>query len=148
MTVSASVLFPEPFGPMIACTSPLRTTRSIPLRISLPSTLTWRSLITRSGNGHLLLREIGQRHSIERLRDGRLKLHPHRAGPAVLFADAIHHGVALGGAGLRLDRTFKRTHDVARGDRGRIASEGVAASGATLAVPETRPAEHPDELLE
>src|SRR5258705_11350745 len=148
MTVSASVLFPEPFGPMIACTSPLRTTRSIPLRISLPSTLTWRSLITRSGNGHLLLREIGQRHSIERLRDGRLQLHPDRARPAVLFAYAIHHGVALGGADLRLDRPFEATHDVARGDRGRIGGEGVAAAGAALAVHKPRLAKHGDELLE
>src|SRR2546430_10370086 len=30
----ASVLFPEPFGPMMACTSPARTVRSTPRRIS------------------------------------------------------------------------------------------------------------------
>ena len=29
---------PEPFGPMIACTSPAFTARSMPLRIFLPST--------------------------------------------------------------------------------------------------------------
>ena len=40
MIASDSVLLPEPFGPMIAWASPLRTTRSIPLRIFLPSTLT------------------------------------------------------------------------------------------------------------
>src|SRR5712692_1858535 len=121
MIVSASVLFPEPFGPMIACTSPLRTTRSIPLRISLPSTVTCRSLMTRSGNGHFLLREIGERHGIERLRDGRLQLHPHRSRSAVLLADAIEDRVALGSADLRLDGTFQRAHDVARGDSSWIA---------------------------
>src|SRR5436189_16629 len=47
MIASESVLLPEPFGPMIACTEPLSTTRSIPLRIVLPSTLTTRSLISR-----------------------------------------------------------------------------------------------------
>src|SRR5881394_442263 len=39
----ASVLFPEPFGPMIACTSPLPIVRSTPLRISRAATRTWRS---------------------------------------------------------------------------------------------------------
>src|SRR5207244_4460180 len=148
MTVSASVLLPEPFGPMIACTSPLRTTRSIPFRISLPSTVTWRSLMTRSGNGHLLLCEIGEGHAVERLRDGRLKLHPHRARPAVLLANAVEDRVAFGGADLRLDRAFQRAHDVARGDRGRIARERVAAPRAALAVHQTSLAKHRDELLE
>src|SRR6267143_1086611 len=105
MTVSASVLLPEPFGPMIACTSPLRTTRSIPFRISLPSTVTCRSLMTRSGNGYFLLREIRERHGIERLRDGRLQLHPHRPRSAVLLADAVEDGIAFRGADLRLDRS-------------------------------------------
>src|SRR4029079_12963202 len=31
-----SVLFPDPLGPMMACTSPGRTSRSIPLRMSIP----------------------------------------------------------------------------------------------------------------
>src|SRR6185295_6354973 len=96
------------------------------------------SLMTRSGNGHLLLREIGQRHAVERLRDGRLKLDPHRAGPAVLLADAIHNGVALGGADLRLDRTLERANDIARRDRGWVARKRVAAAGAALAIHETR----------
>src|SRR6267378_6021707 len=43
----ASVLLPEPFGPMIACTSPSRSVRSTPLRISLPATAT-RSPLTSS----------------------------------------------------------------------------------------------------
>jgi len=33
-----SVLLPEPLGPMMACTSPGRTTRSMPLRISFSPT--------------------------------------------------------------------------------------------------------------
>src|SRR5207245_900730 len=148
MTVSASVLLPEPFGPMIACTSPLRTTRSIPFRISLPSTITWRSLMTRSGNGHLLLCEIREGHGVERLCDRRLQLHPHRARPAVLLANAVEDRTALGGADLRLDRTLERANDVARGDPGGIARERVAAPRATLAVDETGLAQHGDELLE
>ncbi len=35
----ASVLLPEPFGPMTACTSPAFTVRSMPLRISLSPAL-------------------------------------------------------------------------------------------------------------
>src|SRR5712692_11904000 len=148
MIVSASVLLPEPFGPMIACTSPLRTTRSIPFRISLPSTVTWRSLMTRSGNGHFLLCEVGESHAVERLRDRRLQLHPHRSRPAVLLADAVEDGIALGGADLRLDAPFQCAHDVARRDRSWIARERAAAPRATLAIHETRFAQYSDELLE
>src|SRR6478735_9048588 len=42
---------PEPLGPMTACTSPERTTRSIPWRISLPSTPARRPWITSSDIG-------------------------------------------------------------------------------------------------
>src|SRR5437660_10195731 len=42
----ASVDLPEPFGPMMACTSPLVTLRSMPFRISLPSTDAYRSRIS------------------------------------------------------------------------------------------------------
>src|SRR5919204_1202584 len=38
MITLASVDLPEPFGPISACVSPCRTVRSIPSRISLPST--------------------------------------------------------------------------------------------------------------
>ena len=37
-STDASVDLPEPFGPMMACTSPAFTSRSMPRRISLPST--------------------------------------------------------------------------------------------------------------
>src|SRR2546428_6810494 len=39
MTVYASVLLPEPLGPMSACTSPWGTRRSTPRRISFSSTV-------------------------------------------------------------------------------------------------------------
>ena len=45
MSAFARVLFPEPFGPMIACTSPLFTVSVSPLRMGFPSTATWRSWI-------------------------------------------------------------------------------------------------------
>src|SRR3954470_21413187 len=43
MIAYESVLFPEPFGPMIACTSFTSTSRSTPFTISVPSSsATWR----------------------------------------------------------------------------------------------------------
>src|SRR5450759_1962879 len=50
MRAYASVVLPDPFGPMIAWTSPLPTTRSIPWRISVSGAAmgaTWRSRISR-----------------------------------------------------------------------------------------------------
>src|SRR5438034_7834330 len=46
ITVEARVLLPDPFGPMIAWISPCLTWKSTPLRISLPSMVAWRSLIS------------------------------------------------------------------------------------------------------
>ena len=40
----ANVLLPEPFGPMMACTSPAFTVKSMPRSISLPSIEAWRPL--------------------------------------------------------------------------------------------------------
>src|ERR1051325_8227673 len=48
MSVFANVLLPEPLGPMSACVSPLESSSESPLRISLPSTLTWRFVTIRS----------------------------------------------------------------------------------------------------
>src|SRR5260221_14263037 len=48
MSTCDRVDLPEPFGPMTACTSPDRTTRSMPWRISLPATLACRSVMTSS----------------------------------------------------------------------------------------------------
>jgi hypothetical protein len=104
--------------------------------------------MTRAGNGHFLLCEIGERHAIERLRDGRLQLHPHRARAAVLLADAVEDRIALGGADLRLDRPLQRANDVARRDRRRIARQHVAAARAALAIHQAGLAQDGDELLE
>src|SRR2546428_4213164 len=161
MIVSASVLLPEPFGPMIACTSPLFTARSIPFRIGLPSTVTWRSLISRSGTSALLhrglrreaarrrrLHEVREAHAVQRRRDVLLDREPHVVRRAARLQDAVHNGLALGRADLRLDRTLERAHDVARGDRLRLASEGVAAAGAALPIHQTGLAQARHELLE
>ena len=48
--IDASVDFPEPFGPMIAWTSPFGTSRLTPRRIGLPSTDTWRSVTFKIGS--------------------------------------------------------------------------------------------------
>src|SRR6478609_7824064 len=45
----ARVLLPEPLGPMMACTSPAFTVRSIPRRISLPPAFACKFLICRIG---------------------------------------------------------------------------------------------------
>src|SRR5215467_15098164 len=52
----ASVLFPEPFGPMIECTSPASKLRSIPFRISRLSTRTCKFLIS----SKLILRPLSR----------------------------------------------------------------------------------------
>src|SRR2546428_11089845 len=153
MIVSASVLLPEPLGPMIACTSPARTTRSMPRRIGLPSTATCRSLISRSGTRHLLachrcVREHVERPAVERLRDARLQRHPHVMRRAAGLQRAVLDRVTLGGADLWLDRTFERTHDVARGDRTWIARERVSAARAALALHQPGLAQARNELLE
>src|ERR1051325_5549117 len=121
MIVSASVLLPEPFGPMIAWTSPARTTRSMPLWISLWSTSTWRPLISRSGTDALLLRHGAprkrvERHAVERPGDVLLHRHPHVMRRASRLQRAVPHRFALGRADLRLDRTLERAHDLTGGD--------------------------------
>src|SRR5688572_15710276 len=44
--IAANVLFPLPFGPITACTSPALTVKSRPLRMSRPSTPACRFLIS------------------------------------------------------------------------------------------------------
>src|SRR2546422_585503 len=56
MRAFASVLLPEPFGPMTAWTSPLFKLSDTPFRISRPSTLARRSLISKSANSLPLIR--------------------------------------------------------------------------------------------
>src|SRR5713101_7935825 len=152
MIVSESVLLPEPFGPIIACTEPLSTVRSMPFRIGLPSTLTLRPWITRSDNAHtlprLLFREVREVHPVQRLRDGRLQLQPDEPRPAVGLLDAVQDRFALGRTDLGLDRPLERADDVARSDAGRITREHVTAARAALAVHQARLAERGDELFE
>src|SRR5437870_3774498 len=50
MRTLASVDLPDPLGPMMAWISPGRILRSTPRRISLPSTVAWRSSISRIGS--------------------------------------------------------------------------------------------------
>src|SRR5712691_3717608 len=115
MIASESVLFPEPFGPMIAWTEPLSTTRSIPLRIVLPSTLTTRSLISRL-DIHTLprrgRRKLRESHAIESLRDAVLELEPYSPRSAVGLAHAVQDWLALGGTDLRLDGPLERANHV------------------------------------
>src|SRR2546421_4825552 len=151
MIASESVLLPEPFGPMIAWTEPLSTTRSIPLRIVLPSTLTTRSLISRLDT-HTLprrgRRKLRESHAIESLRDAVLELEPYRPRSAVRLAHTVQDRLALGGTDLRLDRPLERTDDVTGRDLARLPSERIAAAGATLTVHETGLAEGGDQLFE
>src|SRR5436190_371163 len=151
MIASESVLLPEPFGPMIACTEPLSTTRSIPLRIVLPSTLTTRSLISRL-DMHTLPRrglgELGEGHAIECLRDAVLQLEPDRTRAAIGLTHAVQDGLSLGGTDLGLDRSLERAHDVTRRDLARLAGEDITAGRAALPVHETGLARRGDELLE
>src|SRR5947207_5906744 len=151
MIARESVLLPEPFGPMIACTEPLSTTRSIPLRIVLPSTLTTRSLISRL-DIHTLprrrCRDLRESHPVERLRDAVLELEPHRARSAVGLAHAVHDGLALGGADLWLDGPLERAHDITGCDLARLACEDVTPARPPLAVHEAGLAECGDERLQ
>src|SRR5690242_12892315 len=66
-----SVLFPDPLGPMMACTSPERIVRSIPLRISLPVTPARRPLISSTCSSiadHHLGLAVDDAHLVDRHR--------------------------------------------------------------------------------
>src|SRR5438093_12606727 len=111
MIASESVLLPEPFGPMIACTEPLSTASSIPFRIVLPSTLTTRSLISRLDIHTLprrVCRKLRESHAIGSLRDAGLKLEPRSPRSAVGLAHTVQDRLALGGTDLRLDWPLAR----------------------------------------
>src|SRR2546428_6232828 len=151
MIASESVLLPGPFGPMIACTEPLSTTRSIPLRIVLPSTLTTRSLISRL-DIHTLARrgrrKLRESHAIESFRDAVLEFEPDSPRSAVGLANTVQDGLAFGGTDLWLDRPLQRADHVASRDPARLPGKRVAAARAALAVHEPGLAQDGDELLE
>src|SRR5207245_5311402 len=137
MMASDSVLLPEPFGPMIACTEPLSTTRSIPLRIVLPSTLTTRSLISRLDMHPLprrSLRKLREGHAIEGLRDAVLQLEPHGARAAVGLTHAVQDRLSLGGTDLWFDRAFECAHHIPGVDVVRPATEAVTSVRSALPV--------------
>src|SRR5437867_7181458 len=151
MIASESVLLPEPFGPMIACTEPLSTTRSIPFRIVLPSTLTTRSLIS-SLDMHTLTRrgrrKLRESHAIESLRDAVLELQPYSPRSTVGLTHTVQDRLALRGTDLRLDRPLERANDVTGRDLAWLPGKRVAAARAPLAVHEAGLAQGGDELLE
>src|SRR5215468_787638 len=93
-----SVLLPEPFGPMTACTSPARRERSIPRRIATPPALACRSSISSMGRDPAIAsaHRAFEREPEQVLRlDGEL----HRQLAEHLLAEAVHDhrdGVLLG----------------------------------------------------
>src|SRR5256714_2779357 len=114
MRVCESVLLPDPLGPITACTSPLLTESDTPLRISRPSTLTRRSLISKSAitfvslpmdsvfkaNSVILLVRIAVERDPERVDGERRALHACRADLDTQFLEEI-----LGGKGFQfMDR--------------------------------------------
>src|ERR1051325_7978869 len=106
----ASVLLPEPLGPMIAWTSPALTVRSMPRRISLPSTLACRFLMTsiqtlslRRRRGESALEAVGVGDVVDRyfrqivgdealnvLPDRALRADPAIAAVLLALLEAIH----------------------------------------------------------
>src|SRR3984893_3775922 len=109
MRVCDSVLLPEPFGPITACTSPLLTESDTPLRISRPSTLTRRSLIWKSAIPLvslpvdsvfkaylvLLLVRIAVERDPERVDGERRALHPGRTDRDTQLIEEIPRGKGL-----------------------------------------------------
>src|SRR3954470_12409834 len=110
MIAFASVDLPEPFGPISAWTSPLDTSRSRPLRISLSSALTCRLRISRSAIG-LRCRGLkgwsGDRDRLDRRRAGELDQVGKRRARQRLRDPAVHAGpqqLRRAGAGVDLVR--------------------------------------------
>src|SRR3954469_6080132 len=154
MIVEASVDFPEPLGPMSACSSPLLTLRSTPLRISRSSTRTWRLRISRSANGgHLFWNEFGERGVLQRAHDREAHAGPQELGraavPGLGFARADDLAVGVGGDALdRGDGTLERLDVLGHRDLVGGAGEQVAAAGAAPALHQLRLAQAGDEVLE
>src|SRR3954449_12702892 len=103
--VEASVDLPEPLGPIRACSSPLPTLRSTPLRISRSSTRTCRLRISRSANGsHLFGNEFGKGRVLQRAHDREAHAGPEQLGGAAVaglgLARADDRAVRIGGDAL------------------------------------------------
>src|SRR5688500_17837780 len=80
MITLAKVAFPEPLGPMMACTSPWGTTRSMPFRISLPSTEACRPRTSRIVGLVLVCSAVCATAWSLQIDHDRLTLHLHREG--------------------------------------------------------------------
>src|SRR3990172_5910559 len=93
----AKVVLPLPFGPMIAWTSPGWIERSIPLRISLPPTFTWRFEISSIAlpPANRGARSADRALEIQAHADQLLTLHRelHRELQEDLLAEAVHDHV-------------------------------------------------------
>src|SRR4051794_21632486 len=161
MIVDASVDFPEPLGPMSACSSPLLTLRSTPRRISRSSTRTWRLRISRSAiwvsyadrRGRGLGNEFGKRRVLQRAHDREAHARPQQLGGAavrgVRFPGADDRAVGVGGDALdRRDRALEGLDDLGHRDLVGAAGEQVAAARAAPAVHQPRLAQAGDEVLE
>src|SRR3954454_2469594 len=157
MIVEASVDFPEPLGPISACSSPFETDRSTPLRISRSSTRTCRLLISRSANGFsyaaLLGNEFGKRGVLQRAHDREAHAGPQKLGGAgmvgVGLARADDPAVGVGGDAFDGgDAPLERLHDLGHGDLVGLARQQIAAAGAAPALDEPRLAQPRDQVLE
>src|SRR3989442_8214207 len=76
MRTFARVDLPDPFGPINACTSPLLRVRFAPFRMTLSSTCTVRSLISRSATPP---------HAILSFSENNSRLNYSRTGPVSLW---------------------------------------------------------------
>src|SRR4051795_12565571 len=154
MMVEASVDLPEPLGPIRACSSPLLTLRSTPLRISRSSTRTWRLRISRSANGsHLRGYEFGKGRVLQGAHDREAHAGPQQLGRAPVaglgFPRADDRPVRVGGDALDGgDRPLERLDDLGHGDLLGVAGEQVAAARAAPALDQPRLAQAGDEVLQ
>src|SRR4051794_4293445 len=157
MIVEASVDFPEPFGPISACSSPFETDRSTPLRISRSSTRTCRLRISRSANGFsyaaLLGNKFGKCGVLQRAHDREAHAGPQQLGGAgvvrVGLARADDRAVGIGADALdRGDAALERLDDLGHRDLVGRAGQKVAAARAAPALDEPGLAQPRDEVLE
>src|SRR3954465_10778820 len=154
MMVEASVDLPEPLGPIRACSSPLLTLRSTPLRISRSSTRTWRLRISRSANGgHLFWNEFGERGVLQRAHDREAHAGPQQLGRAAVVRIGLSraHDPPLGGGAAALDRgdrALQRLHHLGHRDLVGRPRQQVAPARAPPALAHPRLAQTRDEVLE
>src|SRR6266850_3968893 len=138
MRAFASVLLPDPFGPMRAWISPLFTVSVSPLRIGLPSTAMWRLRISSVG---LLIRSFRSLRHLDLDREAltasarllRARVLELDAGPqeTALVVD-LRAGKHLEGAWVHIDREpLVFEHGVIllplRGEAEKVAESGAAA---------------------